>query len=192
MPRRNVIYSAAYKNISHQVLEVEQGVVIPPGHLWSQFLEERFLTDEQSTLRGYSTQRLIDQGYIGRGLYIPIFNNGDIYIESCQTPGVWFRCFATEFPPIPGSSAPNLCYTLTRVDSSVIQSDWLINYDVTFPPSIYLAMKIDAETMVNMWVDNTLRDSIVWEKRPLALQDIEDTPIAFPASITLTFQSLDP
>lgn len=154
-----LIYSEGYKNVSGQVLEVENQSV-PPNHEWSQLLSQRHLSKNQTDNRGYATQKLIDRGFISKSTIIPVIKKGQMYIQSES--GVWWQLEAVERTVDPDDNSTN-SLGVRAIKSEPPPVRYVVNFDIVIPYGIYFALQYEQQTLSGsgVWVDQGLGEGIV-------------------------------
>ena len=197
-----VLYSAAYRNISGQVLECENQK-LPPNFVWNRLIKERYLSPDQIppaldgsvpgvSLGGPAVLKLIELGYINHATYVPYIPQGYLYLQSED--GSWFQVHAVEdnslVRVIDGVSTTktrkdnrknSVAWQLTRVND--VDSADIINYSVKVPKGIPVAIELDAieKTILAAFLDSN-PDDFVFEKRPQS----QLVPLARPLAIPVT------
>jgi hypothetical protein len=188
-----LIYGDAFKNVSHQVLEIEYRPILP-GHIWSQFFEDRYLSQEQVEGRGYATQVLINKGYISRCTWIPYFGIDVLYWQA--TNGDWFKVNAIEDIPTPPQDPPeddtsifnNACFSFERVTAPPTGS--IINFNLIVPKNVYLALQLNDSEMVGATFSDS-RQNFFWQKLPIENSEAITAPFAIPNTVVVNFIGSD-
>ena len=185
-----VLYSTVYQNISKQILEIEKALV-PPGHLWSQFPAERYLIGDDYTMRGYSTQKLIDLGYIAKRSYSPIIPQGFLFLQSYQST-TWFQVDAVEVDVPSELAATREEVTFLVTDVTGPPEGSIINFNIQLPAGVWFVLSLDVELAVGMALDtNDDVTTFLYEKRDKLNWPVLSSPLAIPNTVSLIFDDDD-
>jgi hypothetical protein len=181
-----IIYSAAFKNVSRQTLEID-GSRVPPEYTWGLIRQDRFLTLEQVNHKGAATDALIEGGYISRSIAIPLIPNGDLYLQSDE--GSWFRVWAVNIESI-GTSDPKLsgiAPRLERVTEPPANAE--INYSLSIPGNIPIVLDMGDGSAMTLKFDFS-KEAPIYSKSSIAGRLLPlESPIAVPNTSLLLIQS---
>lgn len=182
----SVIYSASWENISNQVLEVEKALV-PPGHVWNQLLSQRYLIGDDFTARGYTTQKLIDLGYIGQSWYTPIIPPAYLHLQSYESTQ-WFEIDAIEVNLNINNpdQTDEVAFASTAVPRAPAGS--IINFDIVVPAAIWFILGLDTNNSVGLQIYTATSDAtFLYEKRPNGNFPSITVPLSVPNSQHIVF-----
>jgi hypothetical protein len=147
-----VIYSDVYQNVSSQVLEIDKSVSIPPSHVWSEMLANRYLIGDDYTNRGYVTQKLIDLGYIAFAVYVPLIPQGYFFLQSYES-DIWFEVDAVEVDVDDNNPLTRECVSYKSTEVVVPPPNSIINFNISIPAGIPLLLELNGTVCVDMYLD---------------------------------------